>query len=506
MHRAVAAQSNPKKLFVTVPWSVAFKNRADEGYVLSAASDIAVKVQVNTSTGEAAIQTDPADATHVLQIPTGKNPRGIVINAADSRAYVMNYISRDVTVIDIASYPEKAIATLRSTAAPAAGSFEDLIQIGKELYNSSTGEFDPPAPGGQPVTGRMSNNGWGSCASCHPNGLSDNVVWLFGAGPRRTISQYTDFDITDSSSQRALNWSGIFDEEEDFEANIRGTSGGPGLIVSDDGVTPATPLVGLGTPPSGGRKQLKLRGVNAWDAIKAYIQFGIRPPISPVSKDDPEVAEGEQIFRQNNCQKCHGGSQWTASRITPPVPAGDISGGQVIGQLSKVGTFDSTAKKEVRATAAAPLGPDGYAPPSLMFLFAFPQTFYHNGCANSLDQVLENVPHRSAGSGNDQLQDSEQRRKLVMRRPRLFILDFFRGAIAGQGEPMSEPCPGCRSGMTGGNAYVTPARLCGRSRSSPDSRRRAPSRSTLRRLPNTSGRPGPRPASPGPPARRGTRD
>ena len=76
-----------------------------------------------------------------------RNPRGIVLYAGDSRDYVMNYISRDVTVIDIASYPEKAIATLRSTAAPAAGSFEDLIQIGKELYKSSTGNSTFPRQG-----------------------------------------------------------------------------------------------------------------------------------------------------------------------------------------------------------------------------------------------------------------------------------------------------------------------------------------------------------------------
>ena len=37
--------------------------------------------------------------------------------------------------------------------------------------------------------------------------LGRSLVWIFGAGPRRTISQHTDFDITDSSSQRALSWS-----------------------------------------------------------------------------------------------------------------------------------------------------------------------------------------------------------------------------------------------------------------------------------------------------------
>ena len=33
----------------------------------------------------------------------GADPRGIVLNSKDTRAYVMNYVSRDVTVIDITS-------------------------------------------------------------------------------------------------------------------------------------------------------------------------------------------------------------------------------------------------------------------------------------------------------------------------------------------------------------------------------------------------------------------
>ena len=35
---------------------------------------------------------------------------------------------------------------------------------------------------------------------------------------------------------------------------------------------------------SANRNQLKVHGLNAWDAIKAYIQYGIRPPISPVKQ------------------------------------------------------------------------------------------------------------------------------------------------------------------------------------------------------------------------------
>jgi hypothetical protein len=416
MHLAVAQQSNSSRLFITQPWAVAFENRSDEGYVVSAASNIVVKVAINPTTGAPTVQADPSDLSRVLQIRVGKNPRGIIVNSTDTRAYVMNYVSRDVTVIDLTRVPEQVTATLRSADLPQPGTLEDMIHIGKELYNTSIGEFDSPAPGQPPIVGRMSRNGWGSCGSCHPFGLSDNVVWIFAAGPRRTIPQHTDFDQTDPQrrTQRALNWSAIFDEEEDFELNIRGVSGGLGLIVQEDGVTQDNPVAAF-NPANGGRRQLKVRGVNAWDAIKAFEKFGIRPPISPVPKGDPDVIAGESLFRQANCQQCHGGPQWTSSRVrfTPPPDANLISNGQLTNELRRVGTFDPTLLNEVRANAATPLGADGFAPASLLSVFAFPKTFLHGGAADSLDKVLENVEHRSAGTSSvDLLDDPEARRRL----------------------------------------------------------------------------------------------
>jgi hypothetical protein len=82
--------------------------------------------------------------------------------------------------------------------------------------------------------------------------------------------------------------------------------------------------------------------------------------------------------------------------------------------LKKVGTFDAQAKNEVRQNAAAPLGADGFNPPTLMSLFSFPRTFLHNGGADTLEQVMSNVTHRSAGSnGVDLLTGESQRRQLI---------------------------------------------------------------------------------------------
>ncbi len=418
MHRAVAAQTSFPKLFITQPWAMAFKHHANEGFVISAASNIVVKVAVDPGTGAPTVLNDPLDPTRVLQIPTGKNPRGIVINATDTRAYVMNFISRDVNVIDLTAAKETVMTTIASASLPAPGSDADKLLIGKELYNTSVGEFDPATPGGAPIKGRMSNNGWGACSACHPFALSDEVVWIFPAGPRRTIPQHADFDPIDPAHTgfRVLNWSANRDQEEDFESNIRAVSGGLGLIVLADGVT-QDPNVNDFLPLSNaGRNQLKVRGVPAWDALKAFMQSGIRAPISPTPKTSPDAVAGRALFIAANCQQCHGGNQWTSGLVnfTPPPNAAQIVNGQVIALLRQVATFDPTAFNEVRQNAAPPLGADGFVPPTLLSAFAFEQTQLHNGAALTFDQVLNNVTHRSAGTaGVDILTNPADRAKIA---------------------------------------------------------------------------------------------
>jgi YVTN family beta-propeller protein len=151
MHAAVNAQTNPAKRFITQAWAIAFKHTADEGYVISAASNIAVMVKIDPVTGAPAVQSDPTDATRVLEIPTGKNPRGIVINSNDQTAYVMNYVSRDVAVIDLSGSVERVATTLKSADLPAAGTLADKIQVGKDslvrnlFHLAKAASFSDPA-------------------------------------------------------------------------------------------------------------------------------------------------------------------------------------------------------------------------------------------------------------------------------------------------------------------------------------------------------------------------
>jgi hypothetical protein len=304
---------------------------------------------------------------------------------------------------------------MTSAPQPDPGTVEDRIHVGRELYNTSVGVFDPPAAGQPPIVGRMSQDGWGSCAACHPFGLSDNATWIFDSGPRRTIAQHADIDPDDDTRQRALGWSAVLDEEHDAELFIRNVSGGLGLLVESDGITPAAGIVAF-DPANAGRKQLRVRGVNALGALRSFVRLGIRAPISPLSKTNPDVVSGRALFQSANCQACHGGTLWSSSlvRYTPPPAPGLISNGQITSELRNVGTFDPAGFNEVRQNAAAPLGASGFAPPSLLSVFSTPEDFFHNGKAASLDVVLQNVTHRSAGTaGVDVLTNPADRAKVV---------------------------------------------------------------------------------------------
>ena len=79
----------------------------------------------------------------------------------------------------------------------------------------------------------MSQESWGGCIVCHPNGRTDNVTWHFDAGPRQTIPLDGMFDKNNFHDQRVLNWSAVRDENQDFELNTRGVFGGRGLIDDD---------------------------------------------------------------------------------------------------------------------------------------------------------------------------------------------------------------------------------------------------------------------------------
>ncbi len=141
-----------------------------------------------------------------------------------------NFVSRNVSVVDLTT--DTVIATVPTSDLPAPGSQGETNLVGAEMFFSSRGNFDA-IPGTNSLRDRLSSEGWQSCASCHFKGLTDGVIWQFAAGPRKSVPLNATFSPHKRTEQRVLNYSAIFDEIEDFEANIRNVSG-PGPLLAHE--------------------------------------------------------------------------------------------------------------------------------------------------------------------------------------------------------------------------------------------------------------------------------
>ena len=460
MNKGVQFEAVGKKLFITNPTAMAFKHGAAfEGFALSRATDRLVRVALDAN-GKPTINA-PLDATdpgNVVRIEVGvdtavqhnSSPEGVVINAGDTRAYVMNLVSRDVSVIDISNSDPtqyKEIARIQSASLPT-DPFEAQVHRGKELFNTSIGPVGTNDNALAPA-GRMADFCWGSCYGCHPRGLTDSVTWMFGDGPRQAISMESTAahpqtplinnnvnanfaPLLPAFHQRALNWSSVRDEIQDFELNIRNVSGGQGLIALPDagGGRGAVDkcVFNLVLPNPNPNNCVAETAITTGrdadlDAIAAYISFGIRAPVSPLrGSTDPDVAAGRTLFAAANCQGCHGGANWTASTLdfTPPPGAPEITAGQLNRLLCKAGTFDAALANELKGGGVAGQantdganGILGFNIPSLISVFASPP-YFHSGAAQTLEAIVENITHRSLGTaGVDTLSAAADRIKVA---------------------------------------------------------------------------------------------
>lgn len=220
------------KLFFTNPVAMAWTPSGSDAWIAVQTADCIVRLTVDGSgipTIGAPLVAGPSSIARVDLIDVegdqieGRAPHGIVINDAGTRAFVSNLTSRSITVIDIsnANAPQ-ILATAASVKLPKAGTEEAEIALGQQLFYTGRGPDE-----------RMSSEAWGGCIVCHPNGRSDNVTWMFDAGPRQTINLDGMFAENNPHNQRILNWSGVRDENQDFELNTRGVFGGRGLIEDD---------------------------------------------------------------------------------------------------------------------------------------------------------------------------------------------------------------------------------------------------------------------------------
>ncbi|MSP26238.1 MAG: c-type cytochrome [Myxococcales bacterium] len=228
---------------------------------------------------------DPVHAeTRRWRVPAG--PTGLAIDPVRKRAVVWSQFDRALSIIPLdASGLETEEG--KDDAAVA------RIDLGRGTNDGGT--HDGGMRGGSELTvelalgrslfhasgdGRISNDGR-ACASCHPDGRDDGLVWATPNGPRRT---------------------------KQLGGMLRGTA-----PFSWDGSAPDVHTHVVETfrrlAGKGGLRSLELR------ALIAYVESLDAPPIAAVSTD-PKLARGAQIFasREAGCAGCHDGNARTDTR------------------------------------------------------------------------------------------------------------------------------------------------------------------------------------------------
>jgi mono/diheme cytochrome c family protein len=184
-----------------------------------------------------------------------RGPTSLAVDHEGERLFVWSHLARSLTVIGIA---EKAPATaIGSLDIPTKSPLPAEIARGRDLFYS--GER------------RISGDGR-SCASCHPDGRDDGLVWATPDGPRQTPMLAGRLDGT-----APYGWTGAAPDIESHVPKTFKRLGGKGLTGDDKA------------------------------ALLAYVRSLPSPP-SLAPRDPNLVTRGQSIFASSEagCAGCHG--------------------------------------------------------------------------------------------------------------------------------------------------------------------------------------------------------
>ncbi|HEX3345159.1 MAG TPA: cytochrome C peroxidase, partial [Polyangiaceae bacterium] len=198
-------------------------------------------------------------------------PSGIAVDTPNNRAVVWAQFDRSLDVIDFGDgrlADDKgrppAGASRIAMAPNAAHPLTVAASLGRLLFHS-VGD------------GRIARDGR-ACASCHPEGRDDSLVWATPDGPRRTIMLAGRVKGT-----APYAWNGT---EDDLRVHLSTTF---------DRLNGA-----------GGLKSVELQ------ALTAYVE-SLAPPVAQAAAPDAQVQHGAELFAsaEVGCASCHAGALGT---------------------------------------------------------------------------------------------------------------------------------------------------------------------------------------------------
>ena len=288
---------------------------------------------------------------------------GIIVDHAGKHAYVDGRNTHDITVlaIDAASATVPAAVEGEAIERLSADPMPATMRHGQRLfYTANSAAF--------PITQSF----WVACASCHIEGGSDAVTWLFKEGPRDTPS-----NAGGPINTGFLLHQGLRSDVDQYDETIRVEQGGTYTL----------------TQPS---QKVDL------DALATYVNYGIalpqNPYLAPGGKLTAAQSRGEKTFAAA-CLSCHDGPFYTDSALgntgldlTKDIVLHDV------GTCVKTGSYPDKPGKDV---IDQPRTACDFDTPTLRGVFAT-APYFHDGSARTLLDVVKRLPSSSSLPAADQ--------------------------------------------------------------------------------------------------------
>lgn len=237
------------------------------------------EIVANVSTNNVAIidenNGDPTKRA-VGNVSVGAGPSGVAVDQAHGIAYVDNAFDGSISKIDLsqasapATLPSQPLQTqIRTLSQP----YSAAARAGRKLFFDASNTHVTPS-------------GVVACATCHPNGGDDGLIWFIQTSEiplkrRRTPALWNAHTAT-----APFHWNGQYATMDDLaEATITDLMAGDGLLVD-------------------------------LDSVQAYIDEMVAPPVAPAG-DATAIARGKTLFESagTQCSTCHSGADFTDDQL-----------------------------------------------------------------------------------------------------------------------------------------------------------------------------------------------
>ena len=279
---------------------------------------------------------DPSSGASVGTYRVGFTPSGIAVDEEHNVAFVDNALDQSVSRI--------ALGQAFDSSAPSFAADATLVRELTSPYSAAAQAarrffFDATNP-------HVTPSGVVACASCHPNGTDDGLVW-FEHTTNITLRRRRTKHLANAKTATApFHWDGQFPTMSELaESTMTNLMGGDGLLVDVS-------------------------------TVQAFVDEIVQPPSLPAADPDA-VARGSALFTSMGCSACHASPDFTDD------------------QSHAVLNPESLSADDVFTTADTP-GLRG------IFLSA---PYFHDGRSPDLDSVLHSAMGAAASLTDAQRSD-----------------------------------------------------------------------------------------------------